>query len=185
MDEKVLEKAIAKAKSNDQRAFAFLYDCFWGYLFNYLLKKCKDSLLAEDLALKSLAKAFDKIDTYDTRFSFKTWLISISNNIQIDQFRKQQRRKEYTSVEEKQILEVADMALSPEDLLISNQNLKKLKENIRALNPSYATILKMRIFEELSYKEITERTQLPLNTVKVSLLRAKKVLAQKLQENED
>ena len=37
----------------------------------------------------------------------------------------------------------------------------------------------MRYFEEHSYKEIAEKTQLPINTVKVTILRAKKLLAQK------
>ena len=41
-----------------------------------------------------------------------------------------------------------------------------------------------RYFEELSYKEISERLDLPLNTVKVTLLRAKKVLAQEITKNE-
>ena len=48
------------------------------------------------------------------------------------------------------------------------------------LKPIYAKVLRLRYFEELSYKEIAQKTSLPINTVKVTLLRAKKVLAEKI-----
>ena len=48
---------------------------------------------------------------------------------------------------------------------------------IKSLKNEYRNIIQLRFFEELTYKEISEKINLPLNTVKVKLLRAKKVLA--------
>jgi len=180
-----IQRAITEAKQNDQRAFALIYDTFWDYLYGYLLKKTQNDQLAEELALKALARAFDKIDTYNPDFEFKTWLISISKNLQIDHFRKESKESQLqtTSMENNDYKTIVDENPSPEDLLITNQNLKELLQKIKELKPTYAKVLRLRYFEELSYKEICIQTGLPISTVKVTLLRAKKLLAQKINEN--
>ncbi len=186
MEEIEIQRAINNAKQNDQRAFALLFDTFWDYLYGYLLKNTQNEHLAEELALKTLARAFDKIDTYNPNFEFKTWLISISKNLQIDHFRKENKESQLhtTSMENNNYKAIVDENPSPEDLLITNQNLKALLQKIKELKPTYARVLRLRYFEELSYKEICHQTQFPLSTVKVTLLRAKKLLAQKIKNND-
>jgi len=185
MDEINIQRTIDEAKQNDQRAFAFLFDTFWDYLYGYLLKKTQNDHLAEELALKTLARAFDKIDSYNPNFEFKTWLVSISKNLQIDHFRKENKESQLhiTSMENNDYKTIVDENPSPEDLLITNQNLKELLHKIKELKPTYARVLRLRYFEELSYREICDQTQFPLSTVKVTLLRAKKLLAQKINDN--
>ncbi len=184
MDAKEIDQAIALAKQNNQKAFAELFDAHWEYVYGYLLKQLQDDVLAEELALKTLAKAFDRIATYKPDFSFKTWLISISKNLQIDYHRSTNTKGQLdlTSIEKKHLNDLSDDNPSPEDLLIINQNLKALIEKIKVLKPIYAQVLRLRYFEEMPYKEIAQKTNLPLNTVKVTLLRAKKVLAEKINE---
>ena len=65
-------------------------------------------------------------------------------------------------------------------MLITAQNLKGLLTQIKALKPIYSQVIKLRYLQELSYKEISQLMNLPLNTVKVTLLRAKKILAEKI-----
>lgn len=184
MNTKEIDQAIELAKQNNQKAFAILFDAHWEYVYGYLLKQLLDEILAEELALKTLAKAFDKIDTFKKEYNFKTWLISISKNLQIDYHRSSniKGQLEVTSIDKKHLKVLSDDNPSPEDLLIINQNLKALIEKIKVLKPVYAKVLRLRYFEELSYKEIAQKTTLPINTVKVTLLRAKKVLAEKINE---
>lgn len=184
MNTKAIDQAIELAKQNNQKAFAVLFDTHWEYVYGFLLKQLQDDILAEELALKTLAKAFDKIETYNKEFTFKTWLISISKNLQIDHHRSTTVRGqlEITSIEKKHLKDLSDDNPSPEDLLIINQNLKALIEKIKVLKPIYAKVLRLRYFEEMSYKEIARKTRLPINTIKVTLLRAKKVLAEKINE---
>jgi len=184
MEAKELHLAIAEAKKNNQKAFATLFDAHWDYVFGYLLKQTSNESLAEELALKTLAKAFDKIDSFNQEFNFKTWLISISKNVNIDHHRREKTvaQLDTTSIEKENFNALYDDNPSPEDLLIINQNLKRLIEIIKELKPLYAKVIRLRYFEESSYKEIAEQTQLPINTLKVTLLRAKKLLAQKIEE---
>ena len=80
---KSLEDAV-KAAKNDQRAFGFLYDECWDYVYGYLFKISKDERIAEELSLKTLSKAFDKIDKFNPKFRFKKLVITISKNLHID-----------------------------------------------------------------------------------------------------
>ena len=52
-------------------------------------KRVNDEVEAEDISIQTFAKAFDKLHTYDEHYSFRTWLITISKNIHIDNLRKQ------------------------------------------------------------------------------------------------
>ena len=144
--------AIYRAKQNDQIAFNFLLDTFWNDVYSFQLMRTQNENDAEDITIQTFSKAFDKIDTYDENYKFKTWLITISKNIHIDLVRKQK-----TSITE--------------------QNLAKLLRDIKKLKPHYQQVINLRYFQELSYKEISEELNEPINNVKVKLLRAKKLLA--------
>ena len=68
--------------------------------------------------------------------------------------------------------------LSPEDELIKSQNINNLLEKVKKLKPTYEKVIKMKYFQEMTYKDISHKTQIPLNTIKVMVLRAKKILAE-------
>ena len=70
---KSLEDAVKAAKKNDQRAFGFLYDECWDYIYGYLLKISKDERIAEELSLKTLSKAFDNIDKFNPEINAVIW----------------------------------------------------------------------------------------------------------------
>lgn len=179
--------AIHLAKTNNQKAFGYLFETFWDYLYQYLLKKTGNEDQAEDIAVRTFAKAFDRIETFNPKYTFETWLITISNNIQIDQHRKEKTKNKIdaSAYDDRVVTQVQDLSPSPEDRLIITQNLSDLLLKIKTLKTGYKTIIRLRYFEELSYKEISDRLELPINTVKVTLLRAKKVLAQKITNHEE
>ena len=76
---------------------------------------------------------------------------------------------------------IIDETLSPEDKLIKNQKFEDLLIKIKSLKNDYSQIIKLRFFNELSYKEISEVTNQPINTVKVKIMRAKKILSEKIK----
>jgi RNA polymerase sigma-70 factor (ECF subfamily) len=174
-----IKDAIEKAKSNDQVAFNFLLDKFWNEVYGFQLKRTENENDAEDITIQTFSKAFDKIDTYNEAFEFKTWLITISKNIHIDLVRK--RKSSISNTTNRtggdDLLDIIDESPSPEDKLITEQNLAKLLRDIKKLKPHYHEIINLRYFQELSYKEISTQLNEPINNVKVKLLRAKKLLA--------
>ena len=180
-----VEDAIKKAKQNDQKAFNFLLDEFWDSVYGFQLKRIKNENDAEDITIQTFSRAFDRIKTYKEEYTFKTWLITISKNIHIDLLRKAKSsiNSKITDNEDDKVYKVADESPTPEDKLITEQNLAKLLRDIKKLKPHYQEVINLRYFQELSYKEISEELKEPMNNVKVKLLRAKKLLAEIIKKD--
>lgn len=175
-----IKEAIKKAKENDQKAFKFLLDSFWDYVYGYQIKRTGNENEAEDITIQAFSKAFDKIATFDESYSFQTWIITISKNIHIDMVRKEKNKISQTisNQDEDSLNQILDESPSAEDQLIIKQNLAKLLKDIKKLKPHYQEIINLRYFQELSYQEISDELNEPINNVKVKLLRAKKLLAE-------
>tara|TARA_B100000768_G_C11204362_1_gene343166 strand:+ start:275 stop:838 length:564 start_codon:yes stop_codon:yes gene_type:complete len=175
-----LETSISKAKNGSQSAYSFLLDSFWLEVYNYQLKRTKNENDAEDITIQTFSKAFDKLNTFDEKYVFKTWLITISKNIHIDLLRKKNTLVliQNSKDQEDKIHLVVDDNPTPEDKIIRDQNLAKLLRDVKKLKPKYQEVIQLRYFQELSYKEISTEINEPINNVKVKLLRAKKLLAE-------
>ena len=173
-----IEEAIKRAKKNDQKAFNFLLDTFWDDVYGFQLKRIQNENDAEDITIQTFSRAFDRIETFDESYKFKTWLIAISKNIHIDLIRKKEKSiSKVTSRNDENAYKILDESPSPEDIIITEQHLAKLLMDIKKLKPHYQKVIHLRYFQELSYKEISNALGEPINNVKVKLLRAKKLLA--------
>jgi RNA polymerase sigma factor (sigma-70 family) len=176
----ILIANIQKAKEGNQVSFNFLLHYFWSDVYNYQLKRTKNENDAEDITIQSFSKAFDKINTFNEKYQFKTWLITISKNIHIDFIRKNKTPINLSSSQsqEAEAYKIIDDNPTPEDKIIMEQNLAKLLLDIKQLKPKYQEVIHLRYFKELSYKEISHEINEPMNNVKIKLLRAKKILAE-------
>ncbi|WP_295831663.1 sigma-70 family RNA polymerase sigma factor [uncultured Winogradskyella sp.] len=173
-------KAINLAKENNQAAFNFLLDKYWNDVYGFQLKRTENENDAEDITIQTFSKAFDKIGTYNDKYVFKTWLITISKNIHIDLVRKHKSsiNSKINSKNDDVFYDIPDESPTPEDKIIREQNLTKLLRDIKKLKPHYQEVINLRYFQELSYKEISTELKEPMSNVKVKLLRAKKLLSE-------
>ncbi|MBT8266037.1 MAG: sigma-70 family RNA polymerase sigma factor [Bacteroidia bacterium] len=179
-----IKEAIQKAKQNNQSAFNFLLDTYWNDVYGYLLKRTKNENDAEDITIQAFSRGFDKIDSFNEKYEFKTWLITIAKNIHIDDIRKRKTSiaQKTTKEDEERVYSIIDESPSPEDKIITDQNLAQLLRDIKKLKPHYQKVINLRYFQELSYQEISKELDEPMNNIKVKLLRAKKLLANIIQK---
>jgi len=162
-----IEEAITRAKKNDQKAFNYLLDVFWDNVYGFQLKRTHNENDAEDITIQTFSKAFDKIETFDEKYTFKTWLITISKNIHIDLLRKEKNSIiQVISKNDRDMFQVLDESPSPEDKLITEQHLAKLLRDIKKLKPHYQEVINLRYFQEFSYKEISKELKEPIITLK-------------------
>ncbi len=169
---------IIEAQEGNQKAFNTLLNTYWKDIYLFQFKKCNNEDEAEDITIKTFARAFDKISSFNPNYKFKTWLYTISNNLYIDHLRKQKTETISIIKNSPDIHRIIDEEPSPSDQLIQQQNLAQLKAYIRKLKPRYQEVINLRYFQELSYKEIAEKLDEPMNNIKVKLLRAKKLLGE-------
>ena len=184
---KNVKLVIEKAQEKDQKAFNELFNYHWGYLYNFQLKKTGNKDLAEEISIITFARAFDRISTFNNQFEFKTWLLTISKNIYNDLLRRENNKISLETLSYPTDLEeFTDRDHpSPEEILITNENLESLLNKIKSLKNDYRKILQLRFFDGLSYKGISKKMDQPINTIKVKLLRAKNLLNQKIEEDAD
>ena len=184
--DQILKNTIQKAKEGNQIAFSNLLDTFWNDVYGFQLVRTKNENDAEDITIQTFSRAFDRIETYDESYEFKTWLITISKNLHVDLIRKRKRSvlESTESSNSEAITRVLDDAPTAEDLLITEQNLASLLRHIKELKPHYQQVINLRYFNEMSYAEIAKELGEPVNNVKVKLLRAKKLLAEIIRSKE-
>ncbi|MBC2839075.1 RNA polymerase sigma factor [Robiginitalea sp. SC105] len=186
-DKDILLETIEKARAGSQVAFSQLLDAFWPEVYHFQLGRTQNENDAEDIAIQTFARAFDKIHTYDPAFGFNTWLITISKNLHTDLLRKRKRNVLEGSDKShgEAVKKVLDDAPSAEDQLIIEQDLKTLLQHIKKLKPGYRSVIDLRFFREMSYAEIAAEIGEPIGNVKVRLLRAKKLLASLIARDKD
>lgn len=172
-----IQKIIDDARIGKESAFKKLLNTYWSDVYRFQVSKTNNEDDAEDITIKTFAKAFDKIDLYDNNYNFKTWLISISKNIFIDSVRGQKNETLSIHKENSEAYNISDLEPTPEDQIIIEQNLAELLGYIKKLKPAHQEIINLRYFQELSYKEIATTINEPMSSVKVKLLRAKRILS--------
>ena len=159
-------------------SFDNLLNSNWDYVYNYLLKKTSNEYISEEITIKSFSKAFEKIKMYDPKYNFKTWLISIAKNNYSDYLKKKKLLfKEVNS----QKIESIVSEINPEQDMINRENYDNLNSKIDELKPMYRDMIKYRYLEDLSIQEISKKLNQPVNTVKIKIFRAKKLLSDELK----
>jgi RNA polymerase sigma factor (sigma-70 family) len=171
---------VERAKEGDGKAFATLLNRYRDSIYYLHLRMVNNPADAEDLTIEAFGKAFKRIDTYTPEFAFSTWLFKIATNNCIDFIRKKQMSP---SLQSQMQNDDDDMTASlqsdtpdPEEILINEQKVLRLREIVEQLKPLYRELIELRYFREFSYEEIAAELSIPIGTVKARLNRAKHLL---------
>ncbi|MDF2722705.1 MAG: DNA-directed polymerase subunit sigma [Paenibacillus sp.] len=173
----VAQQLIEAAQSGDRDALITLLRDIETDVYRtafYMLKNEQD---AKDAAQEALIRIYTKINTYEVKAQFKTWVQRIVTNICIDKFR---RTKATVSIEEHNM--VFSASSNVEDLIMSGIAAKDIQEAIALLPEHHRTVVVLRYLQDFSYNEIADSLDLPLNTVKSYLYRARQQLQSLLQD---
>jgi len=173
----VEQQLIKAAQSGDRDALITLLREIETHVYRtayYILGNEQD---AKDAAQEALIRIYTKINSYEEKAQFKTWVQRIVTNICIDKFR---RTKATVSIEEHNI--VFQSENSVEDELMSTYVAKDIQEAIDLLPEHHRAVVVLRYLQDFSYNEIADSLDLPLNTVKSYLYRARQQLQSLLQD---
>jgi RNA polymerase sigma factor (sigma-70 family) len=173
----ILPELVRAAQSGDRDALITLLREIEPHVYKtayYLLNNEQDAL---DVSQEALIRIYTKINSYEEKAQFKTWVQRIVTNICIDKFRK---AKPTVSVDEHEMTFSSETNV--EDEVISTYIAQDIQEAIEKLPEHHRTVVVLRYVEDFSYNEIAESLDLPINTVKSYLFRARKQLQILLQE---
>jgi RNA polymerase sigma-70 factor (ECF subfamily) len=186
-----LELVKLAVETKDQQAFAKLMARYKDSIFFMVLKMVHNRDDAEDITIESFGKAFNRLDKYDAKYAFSTWLFKIATNNCIDFIRK--KRLETTSIDQtfgndegdEMTIDIKSDSLNPEEKYMRKQRSISVRGTLEKLDEKYKVLIEMRYYQELSYEEIAQELNIPLGTVKAQLFRAKELLYKMLDKSKD
>ena len=151
----------------DESALAFLIDKYRSRIFGFIISKVKNKEIAEDIFQETFIKVINNIKRgkYNEQGKFIVWVMTITHNLIMDYFRKQKKRKFLKSTDDFNVFDfINNGELNVEQKLIKEQVLDHLKILINELPIEQKEILQMRYYSKMSFKEISEKCEISINT---------------------
>lgn len=148
--EKLESRAIARCQHGQLDEFSVLYDLYFHKIYSFVFYKTFHKETTEDITSKTFLKALDNIKKFDqSKGAFSSWLYVIAKRTIIDHYR--------TTKDSYDIFDCWDIS-SKDDVfenVANKEQLENIKKYLKNLNPEKRNLVIMRIWQELSYEEIS------------------------------
>ncbi|MCF6359108.1 MAG: sigma-70 family RNA polymerase sigma factor [Draconibacterium sp.] len=171
----------------DQNSLEILIQRHKSRVFSYILLIVKNRELAEDIFQETFIKVIRSLKRgkYIDNGKFVSWVLRISHNLIIDHFRKEKLRgtisNDSSNVDIFNSRKFSEDTI--EDQLVTSQILNEVKELINELPEDQQQVIYMRHYQELSFKEIADQTDVSINTalgrMRYALINLRKLIEEK------
>ena len=153
--------------NGDNSSFEVLLNRHKNRVFAFIMSKIKNKDLSEDIFQDTYVKVVNSLQKgkYNEEGKFLPWVMRIAHNLVIDHFRKQKKMQMIRSNNDFDIFDVIkDSKINADEKLIKDQIFSDLNSLINKLPSDQKEVLKMRYYEELSFKKIAEYFDISINT---------------------
>ncbi len=170
---------VEQVRQGDRKAFSTLVRRHQKALLRMSYRFMKDMDAAEDVVQDAFIKAFERLSSFESRSSFKSWLFQIAINTAKNKLR--DRSHDMSDIDD---VPLAVMARA-ENELVQNAVAKLIQKHVEALPFKQRTALVLRVYEDLSFKEIAEIMECPYDTAKANYRHALMRLKEELSAHQD
>ena len=170
---------IEEVRRGERRAFSELVKRHQRGLLRMSLRFVKDMSMAEDVVQESFIKAYEKLNDFEGRSAFKSWLYQITVNTARNKLREQ--KKDFDDIED------VHLAVDPvaEKTLVHASVADLLKGEIEKLPFRQKTALMLRVYEDMSFQEIADVMECPYDTAKANYRHALLKLKERFDQERD
>lgn len=181
---------VRLALEQNQVAFIVLYTRYNVGVRSHISRYVSQKEDIEDICLESFQKAFSQLGNYNPEYKFSTWIYRIARNTAFDHMSRHDREKNNlptTSISEDfaELKELPAAMHNPEEDIINQQEYDKWLNNIEKLKDDYKAVAKMNLIDNFGYKEISDALDMPINTVKTKIRRAKAQLLKMMDYSDE
>jgi RNA polymerase sigma-70 factor (ECF subfamily) len=159
---------IQQYLKGDNDSFEILLTKYKQRIYSFIYSKIKDRDIADDVFQDTFIKVIQtlKKGAYNEEGRFVSWVMRIAHNLIIDHFRRQQRMPMYDTYDHEQdvFYRLSEPSKNIEDMIIDSQIKSDITALMLELPENQYEVLKMRLFQDMSFKEIAERTNVSINT---------------------
>jgi RNA polymerase sigma-70 factor (ECF subfamily) len=172
---------VERMRAGDPEALRQVVERYQDRIFGLLYGIVRDRHEVEDVAQEVFLKVFTRIDAFDGRSRFYTWLYRVAANTAKDHVKKRARRPA-VALDEDAGLEAGGRG--PVESAERSEARRRVRESIAKLPVRYREVLALRELDGLSYNEIAEVLKVSIGTVESRLHRARTRL-KKVMRNDD
>ncbi|MBV2196624.1 RNA polymerase sigma factor [Flavobacterium sp.] len=169
--------------SGDESALASLIERHQSKIYGFIYSKINDRDLSDDIFQDTFIKVIKtlKSQSYNEEGKFLPWVMRIAHNLVVDHFRKAKKMPYQRETEEYSIFNyMTDNSLNIEGQIISEQVESDLAKLLDELPADQKEVLVMRMYQDLSFKEIADLTGVSINTalgrMRYALLNLRKII---------
>jgi len=169
--------------AGDESALSVLINRHQSKIYGFIYSKISDRDITDDIFQDTFIKVIKtlKSNSYNEEGKFLPWVMRIAHNLIIDHFRRNKKMPMFRETEEFSIFSImTDNSQTIENKMITEQVEKDLKKIIEELPDDQREVLVMRIYQDLSFKEISELTGVSINTalgrMRYALMNLRKVI---------
>ena len=173
-------------ESGNNAAFEVLLTRYKAKVFSYIFLIVRNRQLTEDIFQDTFIKVINtlKSENYKEEGKFLQWVMRIANNLKIDYYRKVQRMPVFESNSDFNIFDVLNGTdPSIEQKIITEQIYSDVKSLVKYLPEEQREVLEMRIYDDVSFKDIAELTGVSINTalgrMRYALINLRKLIKEK------
>lgn len=177
---------ISRYVNGDESALKTLILRHEKKVFSYIMLSVKNRELAEDIFQDTFIKVINTLRSgnYKEEGKFLQWVMRIANNLKIDYYRKIQRMPAFESNDDFDIFDfISEVDMSVEQKMITEQIYEDVKHIVQYLPEEQREVLEMRIFQGISFKDISEQTGVSINTalgrMRYALINLRKIIKEK------
>ena len=153
--------------NGDESALSVLINRHQQRLYSFIFSKVYDRDVTEDVFQDTFIKVIKtlKLGKYNEEGKFLPWVMRIAHNLVIDYFRKNNRMPKFNNSGDFDIFSVLqDDTLNAEAELVRSQIHDDIRSLVEELPEDQRTVLKMRMYNDMSFREISENTSVSINT---------------------
>ena len=153
--------------AGDENALSILINRHQSKIYGFIYSKLSDRDIADDIFQDTFIKVIKtlKSNSYNEEGKFLPWVMRISHNLIIDYYRKNKKMPMFRETEDFSIFSImSDNVPNIESQLITSQVESDLRKLIEELPEDQKEVLVMRMYQDLSFKEISELTGVSINT---------------------
>lgn len=153
--------------SGDEKSLEILINKHKSKIYNFIFSKVLERDIAEDIFQETFIKVIKTLKNglYNEEGKFLSWVMRISHNLIIDHFRKSNRMPKFDASDGYDVFQfITDNAPNIESNLIKDQVVNDLQNLITELPDDQKEVLNMRLYRDMSFKEIAENTGVSINT---------------------
>lgn len=164
--------------------YEVLIDRHSAIIFHVVRRYIKEDVMAEELAQQIFVKAFGKLDTFDHRSKFSTWLYSLAKNHCLDYLKNIRRKnKNFSELKESILQETLRSELTPDQEVEEKEWEKILYEALNNITQDFAQAFLLKYRDEMTYKAMSDRLGVSISALKVRVHRARKELKEYIKDN--